>query len=62
MSTCVNNPRIDHGWYPKPCGLHKCDNPPCCNPVHLFEGTPKDNTRDMQVKGRAKLIRKEDYK
>lgn len=31
---------------------HKCDVPPCCNPDHLFQGTPKDNTQDMIKKGR----------
>ncbi len=34
--------------------LHTCDNPPCCNPAHLFLGTPKRNTSDMHTKGRAK--------
>jgi hypothetical protein len=35
--------------------LHKCDNPPCCNPEHLFADTPQANVDDMIAKGRARL-------
>lgn len=38
-------------------GCHSCDNPPCCNPAHIFPGTAGENAQDMWSKGRAHLQR-----
>ena len=32
---------------------HHCDNRSCCNPAHLFVGTPDDNAKDRDSKGRG---------
>jgi hypothetical protein len=38
--------------------LHRCDNPLCFNPKHLFIGTQKDNISDCVAKGRHPNLRK----
>jgi hypothetical protein len=43
------------GWIPGELyACHHCDTPVCCNPSHIFAGTPKDNIQDALAKGRIK--------
>ncbi len=41
--------------------LHRCDNPRCINPVHLFLGTQADNNADKDAKGRHRAPKGEDH-
>lgn len=52
-----NNQSIPDGLYV----LHRCDNPSCVNPNHLFLGTYKDNSDDMIRKGRAVHVKGEQH-
>lgn len=52
---------LAHG--PIPVGmdvLHRCDNPPCENPEHLFLGTAKDNMADARAKGRLGALTRQE--
>lgn len=54
----VHRVTLEHHSGPIPEGensLHRCDNPPCLNPDHLFAGTQKENMHDMWRKGRQQL-------
>lgn len=39
---------------PGELACHRCDNPPCCNPAHLFAGDKRANGQDMSTKGRGR--------
>ena len=40
---------------------HKCDNPACCNPAHLFAATQAENLMDCRSKGRAVYLTGKDH-
>ena len=50
VSYLLNNGTIDNNLYV----LHKCNNPLCVNPAHLYLGTPQDNMNDKLKAGRQR--------
>jgi hypothetical protein len=51
-----NGPIPDGLWV-----LHKCDNPCCVRPDHLFIGTRSDNMKDCAAKGRIHTVGKSNF-
>ncbi|MCH9683765.1 MAG: hypothetical protein K0V04_20190 [Deltaproteobacteria bacterium] len=49
-----------HGELPHGYACHVCDNPQCCSPLHVWDGSPSDNARDREDKGRGYDRRKLD--
>lgn len=57
ISWIIHNGNIPEGMFV----CHRCDNPSCTNPNHLFLGTRQDNTNDMMIKKRSKHFKKNSY-
>lgn len=59
VAWCIANP--GSSIPPGQCVLHRCDNPQCVNPDHLFLGTHSDNMHDMYSKDRRQSARGEKH-
>lgn len=45
---------LANGHFPREMACHKCDNPACCNPFHIVDGSAQYNRLDSILKGRDK--------
>jgi hypothetical protein len=57
----VNGPIPEGEGFHGTCVCHKCDNPKCIRPDHLFLGSHSDNMRDKKVKGRSVALKGESH-
>jgi hypothetical protein len=51
---------ITRGYWPNNA-CHKCDNPCCARPSHIFDGTHQDNMADKMTKGRHRVVSGEEH-
>ncbi len=46
---------LRNGFWPK-VACHRCNNPTCCNPDHIYDGTPLTNASDRELSGRGRRL------
>lgn len=49
------------GKWPSGCACHRCDNPPCVRPEHLYDGTHEQNMGNMVSRGRFARVLSDDH-